>query len=318
MKKTAYAIDPAFKKMPSVTIANKRWLLRFLSTLISSTRLFYRCSDAVITTTHTVRGSDNNSVEIIEITPKTLQDKSKAPAIVYYHGGGFFFSYGRLHLKQVETYAEQLQARVFFVRYRLSTEQCFPGPLTDCVSALDWVYDNAEDLKVDRDRIAVMGDSAGGCLAASVTQHVADDNQQRQKPNIIRAQFLIYPALDSDCKTVSAQTFDDTPVWNATNNKIMWQVYLGEGKNPLHPPAYASPAHRESLTGLPAAYIESAEFDPLRDEAHNYADALEAAGVEVQRELVKGAVHGYDSVDCEVTQVAKAKRLACMKAMLCD
>lgn len=317
-QKTAHQIDPAFQKMPSVTIANKRWLLRSLSLLVSASRVFFRWPKSIRVTTHAVQGADNNTIKIIEVAPKTLA--GQAPAIVYYHGGGFFMSYGALHLSQVAAYAEQLQVRVFFVQYRLSTRQPFPGPFNDCVSALDWVYDNADSLTVDRDRVAVMGDSAGGCLAASVAQHVLDTNNQRLQPNNIRAQFLIYPALDCDSKTQSAQWFNDTPVWNATNNKIMWQVYLGDrgGDEALAPPAYASPAHRENLTGLPPAYIESAEFDPLRDEAHAYADALTGAGVEVSRVMVKGAVHGYDFVDCEITQKAKANRLACMRALLCD
>lgn len=317
MKHTVpYAIDPAFRHMPRVTIANKRWLLRLLSLLISAARVFHRWPKSVRVTTHTIQGGDNNLINLFEVAPKTLN--GRAPAIVYYHGGGFFMSYGSLHLSHVAAYAQQLQVRVYFVQYRLSTQQPFPGPLTDCVSALNWVYDNADDLKVDRDRVAVMGDSAGGGLAASVTQSVFDANKQCQQPRTIRAQFLIYPVLDCDSKTDSAQSFVDTPVWNATNNKVMWQVYLGDAQYQLAPPVYASPAHRDDLSGLPSAYIESAEFDPLRDEAHAYADTLTAAGVEVNRAMIVGAVHGYDFVECEVTQKAKANRLAIMRALLCD
>ena len=318
MKNTPYNIDPAFRKMLRFTISDKRWMLQSLSLLISATRVFYRYSDSVVATTHQIKSSDNNPLKIIEIAPRGLT--SDAPAIVYYHGGGFFMSYGRLHLRLMEAYAEQLQVRIFFVQYRLSTQQPFPGPLIDCVSALDWVYDNAESLKVDRDRVAVMGDSAGGCLAAAVTQHVLDDNKLRQQPNAIRAQLLIYPALDCDSKTYSAQSFVDTPVWNAANNKIMWQVYLGDPQalNMLTPPAFASPAHRDDLSGLPPAYIESAEFDPLRDEAKAYADALKAAGVDVSHAMITGAVHGYDFVDSEVTRNARANRLKSMRILLCD
>lgn len=318
MNDISEGIAPAFRKMPRIKIANKRWILRSLSLLVSASRLFYRCPASIVTTTHRVQGRDNNTIKIVEIVPKRLN--TVAPAIVYYHGGGFFMSYGRLHLKQVETYAEQLQVRVFFVEYRLSTEQVFPGPLNDCMAALDWVYANAGRLKVQRERIAVMGDSAGGCLAAAVAQQVHDENQQRDQPQVIRAQLLIYPALDCDSKTHSAQSFKDTPVWNASNNKIMWQVYLGRADelSPLAPPAYASPIHRDDFSGLPPAYIESAEFDPLRDEAQDYADALTAAGVEIRHALIAGAVHGYDYVDCEITQQAKANRLASMQALLCD
>lgn len=316
MEKIPYDIAPAFRKMPRFTIANKRWLLRFLSFLIRISRVFYRWPEDIVATEHSVQSSDDSCFRIIEIAPKGLQ--GNAPAIVYYHGGGFFLTYGRLHLKQAEVYAKKLQVRVFFVQYRLSTQQPFPSPLNDCVAALAWVYDNAQRLRVNPERVAVMGDSAGGCLAAAVAQHVHDDNKQRQIQQIICAQFLIYPALDSDCKTPSALTFDDTPLWNSTNNKIMWQVYLDDARVPgrFAPPPYASPAHRGDLSGLPPAYIESAEFDPLRDEAHEYGDALTAAGVEVRRAMVSGAVHGYDAVDCDVTRNAKANRLETMRVLL--
>lgn len=318
MNNISEGIAPAFRKMPRMKIANKRWILRSLSLLISASRLFYRCPTSIVMTTHRVQGRDNNTVKVIEFAPKNLN--AAAPAIVYYHGGGFFMSYGRLHLKQVGAYAGQLQVRVFFVQYRLSTEQIFPGPLNDCMAALDWVYANADRLKVKPERIAVMGDSAGGCLAASVAQQVFDENQQRDQPQVIRAQLLIYPALDSDCKTHSAQSFTDTPIWNASNNKMMWQVYLGRADefSPLAPPAYASPLHRDDFSGLPPAYIESAEFDPLRDEAQAYADALSAAGIDVRHALIAGAVHGYDYVECEISQKAKIHRLASMQALLCD
>ena len=318
MKESSHAIAPAFKKLPNLPVANKVWLLRMLSLLASASRLFFRWSERVIATEHAIPVRDAGEVKVIEVTPKSLI--GVAPAIVYYHGGGFFMSYGGLHLKKVEAYAEQLRVRLFFVEYRLSTQQPFPGALMDCVSALDWVHDNAESLQVDRDRVAVMGDSAGGCLAASVAQLVCDENEQRQQPKPIRAQFLIYPVLDCDCKTPSARSFHDTPVWNTRNNQVMWQVYLPGIQDDVQalPPAYASPAHRHDFRGLPSAYIESAEYDPLRDEAHAYADALTAAGVHVVRLMVKGAVHAYDFVDCEISRSAENERLTVMRELLCD
>ena len=125
MNNLTEAIAPAFRKMPRMKIANKRWILRSLSLLVSASRLLYRCPESIVTTLHRVQGRDNNTIKVIEIAPKSLS--AAAPAIVYYHGGGFFMSYGRLHLKQAEAYAEQLQVRVFFVQYRLSTEVTVPA-----------------------------------------------------------------------------------------------------------------------------------------------------------------------------------------------
>ena len=316
MSDTTHAIDPAFAKLPKITISNNRWLLRALSLLVACSRLFHRWGKGIVATRHAISGRDGNTIKVLEIAPKSLT--AAAPAIVYFHGGGFFMSYGAGHLKMAEDYAEKLQVRVYFVAYRLATRSIFPAPLNDCMSALDWVYDNSSHLQVDPERIAVMGDSAGGCLAASVTQQSFDESKAAGVAQKIRAQVLIYPVIDSDCKTQSATEFDDTPLWNAHNNAVMWGVYLGDANHPGVPPQYASPMHRVDCQGLAPAYIESAEFDPLRDEALAYSDALSHAGVEVRQAMIGAAVHGYDHVDCEISRHAIAERLEQIKALLCD
>ncbi|MEP5566841.1 MAG: alpha/beta hydrolase [Halioglobus sp.] len=316
MSDTTHAIDPAFVRLPKITISNNRWLLRALSLLVSFSRLFHRWGKGVVATRHSIPGRDGNTIKVIEIAPKSLT--SLAPAIIYFHGGGFFMTYGAGHLKLAEAYAEKLQVRVYFVSYRLATKSIFPGPLNDSMAALDWVYANSSSLHVDPERIAVMGDSAGGCLAASVTQQSFDESNVAGTAQKIRAQVLIYPVIDSDCKTESATQFHDTPLWNAHNNAVMWGIYMGEASHPGVPPEYASPMHRADFNGLAPAYIESAEFDPLRDEALAYGDALSRAGVEVRQSMIGAAVHGYDHVDCEISSQAKSERLAQIKALLCD
>lgn len=316
MSNSTYAIDPAFARLPRIKISKNAWLLRALSLLVSCSRLFHRWGRGVAVNKHFIPGRDGNRIKVLEIAPKSLS--GTAPAIVYFHGGGFFMSYGAGHLKQAEAYAESLQVRVYFVAYRLATKVAFPGPLNDCVSALDWVYDNAVGLQVDSERIAVMGDSAGGCLAASVAQKAFDESHAAGLAQKIRTQILIYPVIDSDCKTMSATEFHDTPLWNAHNNVVMWSVYLSDVTYPGVPPQYASPMHRNDYQGLAPAYIESVEFDPLRDEALAYGDALSSAGVEVRQAMIGAAVHGYDHVDCAISKRAKSERLLHMKALLCD
>ncbi|MBT6125423.1 MAG: alpha/beta hydrolase [Halieaceae bacterium] len=316
MKNSPYEIDPAFARLPRIKISGSPWVLRALSLLVSCSRLFHRWNDGLSATSHVIQGREGNRLKVIEIAPESIT--GSAPAIVYFHGGGFFMSYGAGHLKQVEAYAEKLQVRIFFVCYRVSTKVAFPGPLNDCVSALDWVYDNAATLGVNSERIAVMGDSAGGCLAASVAQQSYDESRAAGLPQKIRTQLLIYPVIDSDCKTVSATQFHDTPLWNAHNNLVMWKVYLHDSPYPAPPPPYASPMHRNDFQGLAPAYIECVEFDPLRDEALAYGEALSNAGVEVRQFMIDAAVHGYDHVDCEISTQGKTQRLAHMKSMLCD
>jgi len=226
-----------------------------------------------------------------------------------------------MHLDNAQLYARVGKCRVFLVDYRLSTKAPFPAAQEDCQSVLEWVHDNASTLGVDKKRIIIAGDSAGGCLAASCTHITQDRNTSREEPIQLLAQVLLYPVVDCETKTQSAMNFTDTPMWTHSDNKVMWDVYLrGSDYQKCLPgaeiPQYASPVHREDLRGLPPAYIEPTEFDPLRDEAYSYADALKDAAVDVQVVEVMGAVHGYDAVDCENTRKYLDLRIEALKVFL--
>jgi acetyl esterase/lipase len=145
--------------------------------------------------------------------------------------------------------------------------------------------------------VALVGDSAGGALAAGVAQKSVD----RGGPPVC-AQVLIYPVTDHRTSTESALQFTDTPFWRTGSNRNMWKVYLRGSQwartgGSAPPPPYAAPLHRERFAGLPPARVELAEFDPLRDEGRLYAEALEKAGVPVELRLIEGAIHGYDLVE---------------------
>jgi acetyl esterase/lipase len=104
---------------------------------------------------------------------------------------------------------------------------------------------------------------------------------------------LIYPALDNGCSTFSATHFSDAPIFNGVANKKMWEVYLPDTFINNAPP-YAAPANRQNLSGLAPAYVETAEFDPLRDEGQAYSTRLVEAGVAVTDNFTQGTVHGFD------------------------
>lgn len=289
-----YALAPEFVSQPKITMPSNRLLLRGFNLLIRMQRRGFAWSDRVEVRRHTVPGPDGNAVPVFEIMPKGLS--GTAPALVDFHGGGFFFTYAGLHLTAAERYAVESRCRVFFPDYRLSTGNPFPAPFDDCYAALSWVHDNAANLGVDPRRVALIGDSAGGALAAGVAQKALDRSE-----NPVCAQILIYPVTDHETKTESARKFTDTPFWKTASNRAMWSVYLrgsdylASGGNAPAPP-YAAPLHRDDFTGLPPAWVEVAEFDPLRDEGREYAFALEAAGVPVALRQVKGGIHGYDLV----------------------
>lgn len=288
---SSYKIKPEYLKVPSISIPNNRMLLRFISWAIALTRIPFRWDKRIRVKKYTVSGPNKRPFKVIVVEPKDV--KRKAGALLYYHGGGFFMTYASLHLQHAQEYALAASAKVFIVDYSLSYKDPFPAGLNDCYAALEWAHRNANMLGVDRDKISVGGDSAGGAYAAVVAQMARDRGTIP-----LKAQILIYPVIDCACKTKSATQFTDTPLWRAQDNKTMWQVYLRdshyvEGKSP---PQYASPIHCANLKNLPPAYIESAEYDPLRDEAHEYAQALEASGVAVHLVQTKGTIHGYDFV----------------------
>ena len=148
----------------------------------------------------------------------------KLPAIIYYHGGGFMYPIQAMMVKVSCLLAKNCNVRVFLPEYRIAPEYSCKTILEDCYSMLTYVCENADALNVDRDRILVYGDSAGGALAAAVT-HMAKD---RKGPKI-KAQLLIYPVADDQSeKYESIRQYPDA-AWSSHANKQMWQIYFSKG-----------------------------------------------------------------------------------------
>lgn len=212
-----------------------------------------------------------------------------APCLLYFHGGAFVLGGAPRNKSVVFGLAKQVGCQVIVVDYRLAGQHPYPAGVEDCYAALTWAYAHAPELGIDPQRLAVYGESAGGALSAAVAQMARD----RGGPPLC-LQMLIYPVTDSSQSTESARAFNDTPVWQSGSNAKMWQVYLRNCPPPY--PAYASPLNAASLAGLPPAYLETAEFDPLRDEGLAYAHRLQAAGVPVELNETKRTVHGFDMI----------------------
>lgn len=209
------------------------------------------------------------------------------PCLVYLHGGGFCFAdAGYIH-ENVMDYARLAGCRVVFVHYRTSEKAAFPAAFADACAALRYAWDNAAALGIDRMRLAVGGDSAGGALAAGCGQWARDCARIG-----LCFQLLLYPVTDCRMQTDSMRRGRDTPLWNARLNRRMWRLYLRGGAGDH--PSWAAPMLAERFDGLPPAYVEVEQFDCLHDEGIAYAAALQAAGVSVQVEDVRGTFHGFD------------------------
>lgn len=195
------------------------------------------------------------------------------PAVLEIHGGGFMVGSIEMMDPWCDRMAAALPAVVVSVEYRLAPEDPFPAAVHDCYAALSWLADNAADLGVDPERIAIAGQSAGGGLAAGTALMARD----RGGPPLC-FQLLEIPELDHRLETPSMTEFTDTPLWNRPNAIWSWKHYLGpDHEGPVSP--YASPSVAEDLSGLPSAFVSVMEFDPLRDEGLTYAMRLLEAGV---------------------------------------
>jgi acetyl esterase/lipase len=228
-----------------------------------------------------------HTIEALCLRPHGLVEP--APLLLYLHGGAFAMTYGFHHVDMCHRYAAELPCVVLLVDYRLIPANPWPAGFDDCYHCLQWARAEAGRLGIDAQRIVVGGDSAGGALSAGVVQKALDEGAPPA------GQLLIYPVTDSRCSSASLARFGDTPLWNGVSTVRMWRCYLA-GRDPQQPPAYAAPAHRADLSGLPPAYVETAEFDPLTDEGRDYAAAMRAAGVAVRFHQVEGAIHGFEFV----------------------
>jgi len=221
------------------------------------------------------------------------------PVVVNFHGGGWVSG----DLNHSQWWASNIAAKagvlVISVDYRLAPEHSFPGPAEDCYDATVWIADHAADLGADPTRLAVMGDSAGGNLAAVVALMARD----RGAPDIA-LQLLMYPTVDLTHSYPSVDENANAPILGRKDVETNARNYFHNSTADKADP-YASPL-RAKHEGLPPALIQTAQYDPLRDEGAAYAEALRAAGVEVEYVNYLDSVHGYISLPGLVPEAKQA------------
>ena len=232
------------------------------------------------------------------------------PLVLHFHGGGWVL--GGLDGADwlASSVAVGVDAVVVSVDYRLAPGHRFPAAVEDCYAALVDVVGRAAELGADPGRVAVMGDSAGGNLAAVVSLLSRD----RSGPAIAH-QGLLYPATDLTMTSPSIDRNASAPVLTKADMLAFRAHYLGDA-DPRQP--YASPLLAADLGGLPPALVQVAEHDPLRDDGLRYADALRAAGVPVRVTEYTGMPHGYVSFPriCRSAPQAVAELVAEQRAAL--
>ncbi|MBH2546651.1 alpha/beta hydrolase [Serratia marcescens] len=229
----------------------------------------------------TVVAADGYRIALRAYLPAGENRAAAQPAMLFAHGGGWCLGSLALYDRPCQALANATGRVILSVDYRLAPESPFPQPLEDVYRALCWVAQQAPQLGIDAKRLAVGGDSAGGNLVAAVALLARD----RGGPHIER-QLLLYPALSREMTTKSYREFAEGYFLTRDAMVFCWQQYLAQRRDPG-----AEPLHAATLRGLPPATILSCEYDPLRDEAEQYAQRLREAGVPVRCERLPGMVH---------------------------
>ena len=207
-----------------------------------------------------------------------------APALVFYHGGGFVIGDLESHDRDCRALANRPRCVVIAVDYRLAPEHPFPAAVDDARAALAWVVEHAAEIGVDAGRLAVGGDSAGGNLAAGTALWARDEGIA------LRFQLLIYPAVDSEGDYPSRLENATGFMLDVESMEWFTEKYIGESDP--HDWRLA-PMRASRHDGLAPALIITAEFDPLRDEGEAYAAKLVAAGVPATSSRYDGMIHGF-------------------------
>ena len=207
------------------------------------------------------------------------------PAFVFFHGGGWVIGSLDTHDGVCRALCARTPCVVVSVDYRLAPEHRFPAAVEDAWAATVWVWERAGELVIEPGAVAVGGDSAGGNLAAVVALRARD------KGMALRFQLLVYPACDFDAGTPSYE--ENGTGFGLTKETMEWfgRHYLGpDGDGADHE---ASPLRAENLSGVAPALVQTAEFDPLRDEGEAYARRLADARVPVRLTRYDGTIHGF-------------------------
>jgi acetyl esterase/lipase len=206
------------------------------------------------------------------------------PVVVYYHGGGWVLGDLDGDDPACRSLAELTGALVVSVNYRHAPEDPFPAAVDDAYAALAWLGEHAGELGGDPSRIAVSGWSAGGNLAAVVSQLARDRNGPA-----LRGQALVTPVTDADTSRPSYRDNGEGYLLTAPFMGWFWEHYIKDPDRRGDP--LASPLRAADLSGLPPAMVVTAEYDPLRDEGEAYALAMAQAGTPVTLQREVGQIH---------------------------
>lgn len=296
--------DAFLSALPAMRQSNEAMIRSFLATVPAQS--------GIVQSSYTISSRDGASINVVRFGPAQTAETSKKlePAIVFLHGGGMVFGSILDFAPRIAELAALSGVQIFAVEYRLAPEHPFPAATDDAFASLEWLASCAESLRVDANRIGLMGESSGGGLAAAVALMSRD----RGFTPSIKKTILVYPMLDDRSITSWANSRETTLLG------MCWKAYLGEdkaGKQDLDISPYAAPARARDLGDLPSTYLEVGELDDFRDECVEFAARLSAAGNACEFHVWPGVPHGFDAArDIAVTKQAMTGRLRAIKELV--
>lgn len=241
---------------------------------------------------HWISSNDGTSIRLQRLCSITGEQGSELkPCIVHFHGGGYIAGVPEMITPYLSYLVAATGVQLFSVDYRLAPAHQHPVPVEDCYTALTWVSKNASTFNIDPTRIAVMGDSAGGGLAAGVALLARDRSLQ---PPLAK-QFLIYPMIDDrserDLSSISRYT-----IWHNDDNKTAWKALLGDKYGTNEVSVYAAPSRVENVHGLPPTYMDVGSLDLFLEADLLYLSRLGAANIDTELHVYPGLPHAFEAL----------------------
>lgn len=232
--------------------------------------------------------------------------------LLWIHGGGLVLGAAAMDDILCGETARELGVTIVSVDYRLAPRHPFPAAHDDAYRGWQWLQQNADGVGIDRSRIAVGGQSAGGGLAACLVQRLHDEGAD------VAAQWLLCPMLDDRTAADRSHDAESHFVWNNRSNLVGWRAYLGMDPGGPAVRPYAVAARRDDLTGLPPTWIYTSDIELFHDEDVAYAERLRAAGVDVTLDVISGAPHGVEAwaPDAQISRDLVARGRAWLGARL--
>jgi acetyl esterase/lipase len=245
-----------------------------------------------------VPATDAGPEVTVRVTQRQGRNTGRA-GVLWIHGGGYLFGTALADDARINRWVDELDCVVIGVEYRLAPEHPYPAPLDDCYRALAWMVANADELGIDRERVVVVGQSAGGGLAAGLCLLARDRGEID-----IAYQLLIYPMIDDRNTSVSSQIVG-APIWSRAANLLGWKAYLGREPGGDDVPAYAAASRATDLGGLPPTFLCVGTIDLFRDETIDYAQRLLHAQVPTELHVYPGAPHGFETMAAGASTIAR-------------